>query len=581
MSQQHHVIGKTILKIDTGQLGDVWSLQEDLSRLLWQRAVPQLETLFDRLVTDNEVVCLDQVTVELKPIDSRFLADEFIQHLIDALEQNLGDYLAGYNPETVTASRERLDRPTADGEIFWHFLRYGRLPWSSPAETWETWLGRWQAALQNHAQWRGTLRSLLTSHPEAIDRLTTQFPESFRHQLVLQMQPTWGNWHALLNQAQQLTAALHLTPSHRDRLTRHAWQKLLALLSRSSLTDALPASTWARQWLPQLVAVWLQANAIEPMDDSSRSGSSSSPASLPSPAAESPLLGANAVAFLETLIATTLTRDRSVWQRALQQVLATQVPPQFGSGDSSSTVDEPSDSSPDAEERLPEEGESAAPGDILQRLTGQPGTAAEERLPEEGESTVPGDILQRLTGQPSAATESSALSTDEETAGLYLNQAGVVLLHPFLSRYFEAVGLLADNQFQNTDCQQRAICLLHYLATRQTDPPEYELVLPKLLCGWSLNEPVIPAELPQAALDEAEHLLQTVIDYWQALKSTSPDGLREGFLRREGKLRRTGDRTWKLQVEQKAIDILLSRLPWGVSMVKLPWMDDLLAVEWT
>jgi len=137
------------------------------------------------------------------------------------------------------------------------------------------------------------------------------------------------------------------------------------------------------------------------------------------------------------------------------------------------------------------------------------------------------------------------------------------------------------DRFQTTDCQQTAIYLLYYLATRQTDPPEYELVLPKLLCGWPLNEAVIPPDLPQTALDEAEHLLQTVINYWEVLKSTSPDGLREGFLQREGKLTRSDESRWKLQVEQQAIDILLSRLPWGVSMVRLPWMDGLLIVEWT
>ncbi|MEM9214098.1 MAG: contractile injection system tape measure protein [Cyanobacteria bacterium P01_F01_bin.150] len=43
----------------------------------------------------------------------------------------------------------------------------------------------------------------------------------------------------------------------------------------------------------------------------------------------------------------------------------------------------------------------------------------------------------------------------------------------------------------------------------------------------------------------------------------------------------TGEQNWTLRVEQMAIDVLLTRLPWGVSMVKLPWMDGLLTVEWT
>jgi Contractile injection system tape measure protein len=155
------------------------------------------------------------------------------------------------------------------------------------------------------------------------------------------------------------------------------------------------------------------------------------------------------------------------------------------------------------------------------------------------------------------------------------------LLHPFLRIYLDEVGLLDGESFRDESAQQTAIYLLHYLATKQTDAPEYELVLPKLLCGWPLNEPVSRGlDLPATALTEGENLLQTVINYWDALKSTSPDGLRDGFLQRAGKLTRSDDGNWKLQVEQQAIDILLSRLPWGLSMVKLPMMDDILIVEW-
>jgi len=126
-----------------------------------------------------------------------------------------------------------------------------------------------------------------------------------------------------------------------------------------------------------------------------------------------------------------------------------------------------------------------------------------------------------------------------------------------------------------------AIALLHYLATRERTAPESALVLPKLLCGWPLEQPVLGGlELPEAALAEGENLLQTVINYWEVLKNTSPDGLRQGFLQRQGKLTRSDTGNWKLRIEQQSIDILLSRLPWGLSMVKLPWMTEVLVVEW-
>ena len=83
-------------------------------------------------------------------------------------------------------------------------------------------------------------------------------------------------------------------------------------------------------------------------------------------------------------------------------------------------------------------------------------------------------------------------------------------------------------------------------------------------------------ELERTATDD---LLQAVLSHWKALGSTTPDGLREGFLKRNGKLTHRSD-GWLLQVEAKTLDILLDRLPWGFSMIRLGWMREMLFVEW-
>ena len=49
---------------------------------------------------------------------------------------------------------------------------------------------------------------------------------------------------------------------------------------------------------------------------------------------------------------------------------------------------------------------------------------------------------------------------------------------------------------------------------------------------------------------------------------------------RPGMLAVDADGDWLLRVEARTVDILLDQLPWGVSLVKLPWMDRLLRVEW-
>jgi hypothetical protein len=122
--------------------------------------------------------------------------------------------------------------------------------------------------------------------------------------------------------------------------------------------------------------------------------------------------------------------------------------------------------------------------------------------------------------------------------------------------------------------------LLSFLSYGDAETGEHRLVFHKFICGLDL-ETALPAAVP-VSLEEkqaCEELLQAVINHWKALRNTSPDGLREAFLQREGKLS-VLDQGYKLQLENRTEDILLSRLPWGVGMIKLPWMKKMLSVDW-
>jgi hypothetical protein len=161
--------------------------------------------------------------------------------------------------------------------------------------------------------------------------------------------------------------------------------------------------------------------------------------------------------------------------------------------------------------------------------------------------------------------------------GVYVGCAGLVLLHPFLPTLFERLRVCADGELAQPD---RALALLHFLATGETSAPEHALVLPKMLCGL---EPAAlagqPVGLGEQDRLEALELLKSAIGHWDALGDTSPDALRGTFLVRPGKLSRRDDDDL-LQVELQAYDVLLGRLPWGIGPVRLPWMKRFLWVEW-
>jgi hypothetical protein len=52
-------------------------------------------------------------------------------------------------------------------------------------------------------------------------------------------------------------------------------------------------------------------------------------------------------------------------------------------------------------------------------------------------------------------------------------------------------------------------------------------------------------------------------------------------LQRDGLLFNGDDFTpWKITIERKGQDLLLDRLPWSYSIIKLPWIKGMINVEW-
>lgn len=191
---------------------------------------------------------------------------------------------------------------------------------------------------------------------------------------------------------------------------------------------------------------------------------------------------------------------------------------------------------------------------------------------------------------PSAASQTTSVSNteasslDEPVAEAYfVHNGGLVLLGQFLPELFRLTNLLDGDDFRNDEARHKAIHLLQYLATGETEAYEYDLLLNKLLCHQPPGRPV-PRWVPLADADlaQADALLGAAIQHWSVLRNTSAAGLRETFLQRPGKLSAAPDGGWRLHVERKTVDILLDRLPmgWGYSVVRLPWLPYLIYVEW-
>ena len=113
---------------------------------------------------------------------------------------------------------------------------------------------------------------------------------------------------------------------------------------------------------------------------------------------------------------------------------------------------------------------------------------------------------------------------------------------------------------------------MHYLVFDQLPKNESQLLLNKIICGIKPQEVINISSISfsEKEVAEANDLKTAVLENWIDLQTTSIQGLTATFLVRNGSLNRK-ETDWELNVEKKGFDILLSRLPWGISMIKLPW----------
>ncbi len=165
---------------------------------------------------------------------------------------------------------------------------------------------------------------------------------------------------------------------------------------------------------------------------------------------------------------------------------------------------------------------------------------------------------------------------------IYIQNAGLILLHPFLFELAEELNCLENDAFRTKMMQFRAIHAFQFLCTGTLNTPEYALVLNKLLCGMPLHQP-IERELPLStdAIEVIEELLEAIIESQPALGKMTLKQFRERFLQRRGKLTRSSDgNEWLLYVEKKESDCLNTYFEWDYSVIRLPWMSENLYVIW-
>ena len=162
-----------------------------------------------------------------------------------------------------------------------------------------------------------------------------------------------------------------------------------------------------------------------------------------------------------------------------------------------------------------------------------------------------------------------------------VQNAGLVLLHPFFHTYFSRLQLLEGGKFVNEAARHRAVRLLQLLVDDGTDHPEHALLLNKVLCNMPWDEPLAPdIILTDGEKELSRQLIGAAIQQWPKMHNSSVDGFKASFLKREGLLWQT-EEAWFLRVQQRSYDIILQTLPWSYGMMRFSWLPKVLYTEWT
>lgn len=168
-----------------------------------------------------------------------------------------------------------------------------------------------------------------------------------------------------------------------------------------------------------------------------------------------------------------------------------------------------------------------------------------------------------------------------QISSLYIDNAGLVILHPFLVNLFQKLNLCKDEVWKDKESQHKAVLLTQYLITGQEIFFENELILNKLICGFSVENVINTRQkISEEEKEICNDLLSVVIEYWSVMKNSSVEALRETFLQRAGKLFLSEVHSSELWVEEKGVDVLLASLPWAIGMIQTPWMDNFLHCYW-
>ena len=190
-----HRIRRQLVELAVGAAEQGPAAHQQLARPFWDRAIPELEQVFDRAAGPDELLRLDRLELDLGAVGGADWPAEFRRKLIMELTRSLAQFTA----VSDTNEDGRGDpRPPEAWRQFLFFLAHGRLPWWATAQP-----RRWNEVLKgSDADWNA-LRETISSDSRARVRLVYSVDDEFLDRAI-------ARWSGVADAARVLD---HLTPT--------------------------------------------------------------------------------------------------------------------------------------------------------------------------------------------------------------------------------------------------------------------------------------------------------------------------------------------------------------------------------
>lgn len=585
-----HLIYRQKVMLNLSGRQEALALQEKVSRLVKNELADSLESALDQAFPPDKIVRIDTLQLDLGAISLQNFENEFKDGFIGALikslsakSENLAGAAAGDRRE------EMLSKPQSLKDTLFFFLQKGYLPWYSP--DWK--INDWEAQIlsnfseEEYRQLIKWLRDNYIESPVVLDRLVFQFSDRFIETLMLKIKPGFDKQWPLIFADYHFILTNLLKPSAKAKKPEEdVWQNpdfRHIIYDFQAIRDKIWQFT---------LRVWLDAGFNEPVEK---------------------ILGLLLAWFgigrthfgqIKQTEITESIRTEAVKKTFEKIVLRDGKAGEEEKYSPNKPKNKPEDvrdiSKPakttgknDDRDGADLTGEDRADGKKAKKHTASP--VSHDQQPLSKADDEENDENGFVEGDPEAQAAAQAFlnktakkdtprvskkNQPEQGDIVTANNCGIVILNPFFKRYFEDLGLVNEGEFISEAARGRAVLLLHYLATGETTAAEFDLALQKVLCGYPADETLeTSVKLTKREKSESEKLLKAVIGYWEPLKNTSIAGLRGTFLCRTGNLE-LKESGWLLKIEQKTVDILLGKLPWGFSTIRLRWMKKMLSVDW-